>query len=224
MSTRRAFALLLPFVLLACGGATATEPETDPGSVKAPPSSSADPQKDPSTPSKSATPAPPFVANPEATIDFHATLTTARRQPSANVGCGQKNAPFTDADTFVLQVVGTSTSQQAQIQSVVVVFKRTVPLGVAQTLATEAPDGFGTQAARSSTVSLTVFGSKGKGDTALPTPIDAATVTVLDIAQTEGAPLTARIQMHFESGASFDATISGKLESYEGACAGGING
>ncbi len=216
MMTTRAAALLLPFVLLACGGATSSEPGTDssPGktSEPGPPSSSSDP-KDPV--------APPFTANPASTVDFHPTLTAARRQPSTNVGCGQKNAPFTDEDTFVLQVVGTSTSAQAQIKSVVIVFKRTVALGKAHALTAEARDGFGSQAAKSPAISLTVFGDKGMGDTPLATPIDGATVTILDIAQSDGAPVTARIQLHFESGATFDATISGKLESFEGACAGG---
>jgi hypothetical protein len=223
MSKPRACALLLPFLLLACGGATTSEPESDPASEKttaSPPATSTTSPKDPST----TAPAPPFTANPASTVDFHATLISARREPSANAACGQKNAPFTDDDTFLLQVVGTSTSKSAQFQSVVIVFKRTVPLAVAQTLAAEAPDRFGTQAARSPAISLTVFGNKGMGDTPLPTPIDGATVTVLEVAQAEGAALTARIQLHFESGASFDATISGKLESSEGACAGGAGG
>lgn len=214
-----AVACLFATFLFACGGATTSGnsgSEADHSRDKA--SSSSNPAEEPSPPPEK-TLAPPFTEGPSTTIDFQPTTIIARRDPSVSAECGKNDAPFSDDDRFVLQVIGTSSSVDAQFDSVLVAFNRTVEREVPHSLVVGPAKPYGRQQAESDGMMLVLVGAEPDSEGPISTPIRGATVTVLEVAQAEGAPLTARIQMQFESGATFDATISGPLVSGEGPCA-----
>lgn len=214
MIPRNAWAYVFTAVLFACGGTPSSQSGSEAKDDRDGASSTT------TTPSQT-TPAPPFTPGPSSTIGFQVTTVDARREPSVFAGCGRNDAPFTDKDRFLLRVVGQSDSVDAPFKTVVAVFDGTVERGVPHALVVTPSQSHGQQNADSEAdrIGLTLFGTDLRNDAPIPTPIRAATVTVLDVAQAEGAPLTARIQMEFESGATFDATISGTLVSASGACA-----
>ena len=217
MASIRPWASLVFVTLLGCGGATAstgsdpTEDGRTPAiSTDAPPST---PSRDPSTP------APPLVVNPGSTISFTAKGVYARRDPT-NAPCGQKQPVFSDQDRFVLQLVGTA-SRVPSFQGILISTRNAPAVGTAYPMQVLAPEKFGAQQGRApGDVSLTVYGDRMLDGLPLETPFDTATVTILAFPTHDGEPLTARVQLHFENGDTFDATFSGNVESSQGPCGG----
>ena len=124
-------------------------------------------------------------------------------------------------------MVGTS-SKSPSFTSIAISHGATVEVGAPIDLSPEKPNQYGTQQGQSgrgaADVSLTLFGDRASDSNPLETPFDRATVTILELPKQEGAPLAARVQLHFTSGDTLDISLSAKVESDTGPCAGGTDG
>jgi hypothetical protein len=167
------------------------------------------------------------TADPVSRISFAPDQVTATRAP-AHAECQEKNAAFTDDDEFTLAATK-NPPDNATVQSVFILFRRTVSVGTPvhlllgppserhpigdDALQAHAPD------ARTGPDVSVIHPGWSKG-TPPSNSLADATVTLLQLASTDGQPIKARVELRFHDDSVLDATFSAPLESYAGPCGG----
>ena len=170
--------------------------------------------------------APPSVPNPGSTIAFTPTAVDAGRFP---VTCGVMNPPFKAGDLFSLDVIGSMTAAPYDALSITftspAVVGQPIPLAVQPFLAMGSgigqPNGSTTwyPAQRAQGGGVTFSYTQGSDPSEIDTgAFDSATVTIVAMPTQDGAPLGARLQLHFVDGRTLDERFSGSLFTEWGGC------
>jgi hypothetical protein len=140
--------------------------------------------------------------------------------------CDEANPLFTDDDLFTLQPL--QEDGASKVRSIAINFRRTVTTSGPLALV-DGPGGpatfDGARQAHSpdqkTGVELVVFASPQQPGAAPASlsPLEQATVTMLQVPAKDGEPITARVELHLADGGVLDMTFSAPLVSYKGACA-----
>lgn len=222
MRLARTFAFFLPLLSLtvvACGGATAGD--GSPSGTEA--SGPGTPKDGTAKTSPPTAPGEPVVFNSGTTTPyFYVGTVEARRQP-ALAQCGEKSAPFSDNDLFTLQLVGSFSTGPARFTSVAVSFNRRADDGEPRSGDVKGLDSSGHQGAELDGVQLSLLSDYDNPVQSAGVVLHA-TFTALAFPKQDGETLSARIQLGFADGTTFDATVTGKLKSFDGPCGGPLGG
>ncbi len=154
----------------------------------------------------------PVGSQQQAPIELHPSSVEAIRTPET---CGAASPPFTDNDSFLLEVTG-ETNVPPPYNTLTLVVTRTVPLNQAFPLDVLAPGA--TQTAALDDPSITFTYSMGSTPAEIDeSQPDAVVVTVTAMPTADGEPLSATLQLFFEDGSELDQSFTALLES--AACA-----